>query len=57
MPSNSIRIEAENMALDGYRIESDGSFNFASGQAYTSLADGGENETGTATLQFSGDSG
>ena len=52
-----IRIEAEDMLLDGYRLESSNNFNFASGKSYTSLFAQGSNESATATTQFSGPSG
>ena len=55
-PSNApIRIEAESMALSGYRLEQNHSF--ASGGAYTSLFAEESNETATATTQFSGAAG
>jgi len=57
MPSNSIRIEAEKMALKGYRLERSNSFNFASGKAYTSLYAKGAKETATASTKFNGATG
>ena len=59
IPSNPtaslIRVEAENMALDGYRLEKNRSF--ASGNAFASLLPNGSKETATATTQFSGATG
>jgi len=57
MPGTTIRIEAENMDLNGYRLERSNSFDFASGKAYTSLYAEGDNETATATTLFDGASG
>ena len=48
---SNMRIEAENMTLDGYRLESNRS---ASGGELVSLLGGGANETGTASFQFAG---
>jgi len=49
-----IRIEAESMALNTYRVEANSS---ASGGQILSLKDGGAAETGTATYSFTGLSG
>ncbi|MEO0405779.1 MAG: G8 domain-containing protein [Cyanobacteria bacterium P01_A01_bin.135] len=49
-----IRIEAEDMTLDGYRIEGNGG---ASGQEVISFIRGNENESGSATTTFNGAAG
>ena len=54
-PVSVIRVEAENMALNGYRLEKNQ--NFASGRTYTSLFAEDSNETATATTQFNGTTG
>ena len=57
MSDTPIRIEAEDMVLDGYRVEAFDSLDFASGKAYTSLFNQGSSETGTATTKFNGPTG
>ncbi|MEL6552364.1 MAG: SGNH/GDSL hydrolase family protein [Cyanobacteria bacterium J06621_11] len=56
-PDQIIRVEAEDMTLDGYRTEDSSSLTFASNNAYTSLFAVRKNETGSATTQFSGATG
>ncbi len=51
---STIRIEAEAMTLDGYRLESQ---QIASGGQLISLLGGGTAETGTASWQFAGTEG
>lgn len=49
-----MRVEAEKMALNSYRLESE---SFASGGQFISFSRGGSAETGTASFNFSGPSG
>ena len=51
---STIRFEAENMALNGYRVKSKG---IASGGKLISLVGGGAAETGTASFEFAGTEG
>ncbi|MEM8808551.1 MAG: malectin domain-containing carbohydrate-binding protein, partial [Cyanobacteria bacterium P01_G01_bin.38] len=50
----TLRFEAEKMQLSGYRTESG---SFASGGKFIGLVGGADNETGKATLKFSGPAG
>ncbi|MFK8185221.1 MAG: malectin domain-containing carbohydrate-binding protein [Phormidesmis sp.] len=49
-----LRVEAESMALEGYRIEQ---IEFASGGAVASFADAEKGERGSASFEFSGEAG